>query len=63
VVPHPRNLSIVGSVPFLLLERVKLMLKAVSDQHEFGRKERVNDCTEENQGPYEIKGLGLDPFK
>jgi hypothetical protein len=37
------------------------MLKAVSDQHEFGSKKRVNDCAKENQGPHEIKRLGLNP--
>src|SRR5260370_881748 len=37
------------------------MFKAVSDLHEFGSKERVNDCAKENQGPHEIKWLGLDP--
>jgi hypothetical protein len=31
------------------------MLKAVSDQHEFGSKERVNDCANEDQCPHEIK--------
>ena len=36
------------------------MLKAVSDQHEFRSKERVNDCTKEHQGRHEIKRLGLN---
>jgi hypothetical protein len=41
---------------------VILMLKAVSDQHESGSKERLNDGAKENQGPHQIKRLGLDPL-
>src|SRR5262249_3716935 len=61
-VPHPSKLLIVGVLLFLLLQRVILMFEAVSDQHEFGNKKRVNDWAKGNQGPNDIEWLSLDPL-
>jgi len=52
--PHPKSSLLSEVSSFLFLQRVDLMLKAVSDQHEFGSEKRVNDCAKENKVPTKL---------